>query len=128
MTESNQTDEDDGGQKMPVPKRPVLTLDVALYEHMLADSDLTDGQKQEFLQELWSIIVAFVDLGFGVHPLQQARREHRGHVHGCGQNREMDDLSAVIAADVLSSTDTEQSRTARSGEAQTAFTGAKEES
>ncbi|MBB4305130.1 hypothetical protein GGD81_004198 [Rhodobium orientis] len=58
--------------------RPVLALDVALYEHMLADSDLTEDQKREFLETLWSIIVGFVDLGFGIDPVGLA----------CGQNPE----------------------------------------
>lgn len=53
-------------------KRPVVTLDVSLFEEYLADSDLTDDQKHEFLTVLWSIIVGFVDLGFGIHPVQQA--------------------------------------------------------
>ena len=51
--------------------RPSLTIDYDLYQHYLDDSDLTDEQKREFLDVLWSIIVSFVDLGFGVHPLQQ---------------------------------------------------------
>ena len=49
-------------------KRPVITLDVSLFEEYLADSDL----KHEFMKVLWSIIVGFVDLGFGIHPVQQA--------------------------------------------------------
>lgn len=49
-----------------------LTIDYALYERYLDDCDLTDGQKREFLDNLWNFIVCFVDLGFGVHPLQQA--------------------------------------------------------
>ncbi len=47
-----------------------LTIDYALYEHHLENSDLTEDQKREFLDTLWNIIVNFVDLGFGVHPLQ----------------------------------------------------------
>lgn len=53
-------------------KPPVLTLDVSLYEDYLENSDLTDEQKREFLQALWIIMVGFVDLGFGIHPVQQA--------------------------------------------------------
>lgn len=49
-----------------------LTIDYALYERYLDDCDLTDEQKREFLDNLWNFIVCFVDLGFGVHPLQQA--------------------------------------------------------
>jgi hypothetical protein len=52
--------------------RPVLTLDVALYEQYLAEGGLSEEQKREFLEALWTIIVGFVDLGFGIHPLQLA--------------------------------------------------------
>lgn len=58
-----------------IAKRPVITLDVSLFEEYLADSSLTDDQKREFLEVLWSIIVGFVDLGFGIHPVQQALPE-----------------------------------------------------
>lgn len=49
-----------------------LTIDWDLYAEHLAESDLTDDQKREFIETLWAIVVAFVDLGFGVHPIQQA--------------------------------------------------------
>ena len=50
------------------PRRPTLTLDVALYEGYLADRDLDAAQKRALLEALWSIIVGFVDLGFAVEP------------------------------------------------------------
>lgn len=56
--------------------RPVVTFDVSRYEHFLEDQGLNAEQKRAMLEALWSIIVSFVDLGFGVHPVQQA----------CGQN------------------------------------------
>ena len=59
-------------------KSPALTIDYALYEQYLDDSDLSEAQKREFIETLWNIIVSFVDLGFGVHPLQQAATD------GCG--------------------------------------------
>jgi hypothetical protein len=74
--------------------KPALTIDYALYEKYLEDSDLTDEQKQEFLDTLWSIIVGFVDLGFCVHPLQQAAP------NVCGQEI---DLSGFMASNVVSS-------------------------
>lgn len=49
-----------------------LTIDYQLYEQYLEDSGLSDEQKKEFLNTLWQLVVGFVDLGFGVHPLQQA--------------------------------------------------------
>jgi hypothetical protein len=54
-----------------VSARPVLAVDVAKYQAYLDDSGLTDQQKQEFLQALWSVVVTFVELGFEVHPLQE---------------------------------------------------------
>ena len=55
--------------------RPVITLDVALYESYLADSSMTADEKHAYLEALWSIIVSCVSLGFGVHPLQQVEDE-----------------------------------------------------
>lgn len=60
--------------------RPVVTFDVSRYEHFLEDQGLSAEQKRAMLEALWSIIVSFVDLGFGVHPVQQA----------CGQNGDKD--------------------------------------
>ncbi len=51
---------------------PVVRLDVALYERYLSDGGMTDDQKREFLEALWSIVVGFVDLGFGIDPIRQA--------------------------------------------------------
>lgn len=56
--------------------RPIVTVDVEMYQAWLDGSDLSLAQKEEFLQALWSIVVTFVELGFGVHPLQGV----------CGQN------------------------------------------
>lgn len=56
----------------PDHKRPALFIDWDLYGQYLEDSDMSDDQKREFLETLWSIMVSFVDLGFGLHPTQQA--------------------------------------------------------
>jgi len=50
---------------------PTLTIDWELYGKYLDESDLSDAEKRKFLETLWSIVVSFVDLGFGVHPVQQ---------------------------------------------------------
>jgi hypothetical protein len=52
-------------------RRPALTLDVARYEAMLADPALSEAERTAFVETLWEIVVAFVDLGFDIHPLQQ---------------------------------------------------------
>ena len=51
------------------PESKALYLDIEKYEHFLEGMD--EAQKREFLETLWAIIVNFVDLGFGVHPMQQ---------------------------------------------------------
>lgn len=73
--------------------RPVLTVDVKKYEALLDDPDLSDAQKEEFLRALWSVVVTFVELGFGVHPLQEV----------CGQDSGMAFLSAKEAFDQVKS-------------------------
>ena len=59
--------------------KPTITLDVDLYQQMLDDTNLTDAEKREFLETLWHIIVEFVQLGWGVHPLQR-QRENSGEL------------------------------------------------
>lgn len=45
-------------------------FDPADYLEDLHELDLTETQKIEFLQTLWHIMAAFVDLGWGVNSLQ----------------------------------------------------------
>lgn len=59
------------GGSFDAAARPIITIDAAKYQEYLDDSGLSDEQKEEFLQTLWTIIVSFVELGFGVHPLQE---------------------------------------------------------
>ena len=51
---------------------PTLSVDWEAYGAMLDASDVPEGQKRELIETLWSIVTSFVDLGFGVHPVQQA--------------------------------------------------------
>jgi hypothetical protein len=46
--------------------------DLREYLAFLDDTNLTEAQKIEQLQTLWSIMSAFVDLAFGTDPVQQA--------------------------------------------------------
>jgi len=45
---------------------PTLSIDWELYAELLSESDLTDEEKREFIETLWSLVVSFVDLGFGI--------------------------------------------------------------
>ena len=71
--------------------RPALTIDVARYQEYLDGSDLTPEQKEEFLQAVWSIVVTFVELGYGVHPLQEA----------CGKEYEIEVLGPAESPDAV---------------------------
>jgi len=71
--------------------RPVITVDVPLYEQYLAESDLTEEEKHEFLQTSWKFICEFVMLGYGVHPLQQVENG-RGCSSGGGSLLTLDML------------------------------------
>ncbi|MEM9764152.1 MAG: hypothetical protein AAF968_16865, partial [Pseudomonadota bacterium] len=68
----DQTIGSDGADQAAHPSPRTLEVDVERYQHLLDDPALTDAQKQEIIEALWSIIISFVDLGFGVHPAQQA--------------------------------------------------------
>lgn len=53
----------DAGQPRPIG---LLTFDAAEYLQYLEDMPLTEAQKVEFLQTLWTIMAAFVNYGWGV--------------------------------------------------------------
>ena len=79
-----------GGQTPhSIPAKPALLVDVERYQAYLDGADMTEAQKAEFLQSLWMIVVSFVELGFGVHPLQDA----------CGKDPEIGSDSAKDAFD-----------------------------
>lgn len=76
---------------------PSLTIDWELYGKYLEESDLSDAEKREFLETLLAIVVSAVDLGFGVHPVQQAA----GNI--CEQQAEIGKFIAVQSASMLKS-------------------------
>lgn len=53
------------------PMPPALELDPGEYMGYLEDCDLTEAQKVDFLQTLWSIMAAFVELGFTTNICEQ---------------------------------------------------------
>jgi hypothetical protein len=73
--------------------KPYLTVDVERYQAYLDGIEMTNAQKEEFLQSMWQIIVSFVELGFGVHPLQEV----------CGKDEQSTTQSAVDAFDAVHS-------------------------
>lgn len=59
-TENNQTE-----------PRKSLIFDQEYYQAMLDDPAIPEDQKQELMELLWWIAISFVDMGLGIHPLQQ---------------------------------------------------------
>lgn len=53
-------------------QRPALQIDWEFYARFLEETDATEDQKRELIETLWSIVCSFVNLGFGVEPVQQA--------------------------------------------------------
>jgi len=76
---------------------PTLTIDWELYGKYLDESDLSDAEKREFLKTIWAIVVSAVDLGFGMHPVQQAA----GNI--CEQQAEIAKFITEQSASMLTS-------------------------
>ena len=69
--EFNTTGRDDHDGKELLPSRNILAVDVERYQAYLDNQNLTDAQKEELLQALWSIMMFFVQIEYEVHPLQE---------------------------------------------------------
>ena len=48
-----------------------FTIDLKPYQDMIDDDDLTEDQKAELVEALWSFFMVYIDLGYRVHPLQE---------------------------------------------------------
>lgn len=86
--------------------KPTLSVDVERYQHFLDESDLSEAQKAEFIQSLWNIMMSFVELGFGVHPLQEV----------CGKDAGTSTLSTDADSDALSLDHPQDDEDARANE------------
>lgn len=54
----------------------VCFFDIEKYRDDITEFDLTDEQADELLKTLWTIMSAFVDLGFGVDSVQYLLAQH----------------------------------------------------
>lgn len=52
------------------PAMPPPQCDPEKYREHVKDFDLTEEEQTELLKTLWSIMAAFVDMGFGVDSIQ----------------------------------------------------------
>lgn len=51
-------------------------IDVDYYQEIIDDPEVSPARKRELIEIIVTIARNFVDLGFGVHPVQLATREH----------------------------------------------------
>lgn len=69
----------------------ILDTDIERFQAFLDDDDVSDDLKEEIVRSVWTIVIAFIDLGFGVFPLDQT----------CGQFSEMLEQRDLEAQDTL---------------------------
>lgn len=76
----------EGAGSSPATKSPSLKvgLDYERYAAILADQKINEEDKRALIEALWSIITNFVQLGFHVHPVQQATDARKARKN-CGQ-------------------------------------------
>jgi len=56
------------GASAPQPRLEFNAQDYVAY---VDDMDLTQEEAETLLRALWDIMMAFVDMGFGIHPVQE---------------------------------------------------------
>lgn len=54
-----------------------VEIDIEKYDELLNKRDITAEQRNEALQALWAIIIAFVELGFSVSPTEEAIKSRK---------------------------------------------------
>ena len=70
-----------------------LEIDLERYQGYLDDPALCSEQKTKIVEALWSIITTFVELGFGVHPVQLACGKHGTELENAGNSESTGVLS-----------------------------------
>jgi hypothetical protein len=79
--------------KFDATAKRMIKVDVDRYQSYLDGTNLTAGQKEQFLQDMWLVMMSFVELGFEVHPVQEV----------CGKDAESTTQCANGAFDRLQS-------------------------
>ena len=52
-----------------------LTIDVDYHQSIIDDPEVSEARKRELIEIIGAIVLSFIDIGFGVHPVQLARAE-----------------------------------------------------
>ena len=62
--------------QLPISK-PSLSVDVDYYQSIIDDPEVSDERKRELIEIVGAIVMNFIDIGFGVHPVQLARQQQQ---------------------------------------------------
>lgn len=49
-----------------------LEIDVEKYQAMIDHPALSETEKRQFIDALWTVLITFIDLGFDLHPVKVA--------------------------------------------------------
>lgn len=72
-----------------------LSFDPELFIHHLESWEGSDEEKAEYLELVWQIVVQFVDLGFGIHPLSAAMQKSCGQLPQDPSSKDFQALDVV---------------------------------
>ena len=89
----------DDTQKTGDKSFPALTFEADEFIQYVKDHDLSEAEAYEFLATVWVYVVAWVDMGFGIHPIQQAQKARTGAAQNGkshGNNPALDHESALV--------------------------------
>ncbi|MGH1349565.1 MAG: hypothetical protein ACRBBN_01970 [Methyloligellaceae bacterium] len=81
------------------PESPsTLTIDVEHYQTYLDDMDIPDEKKRELVETIYSIVVQFVELGFGITTTDQALEAQKKHpgTQNSPFNLDSDTIKALV--------------------------------
>jgi hypothetical protein len=86
-------------QDPPTTFTPSLELDFEAYAPYLESADISEEDKRQLIEMLWSIVVSFVQLGYGLTPAQQVLGERQSVPSACGQLPKNQDSRPIAASD-----------------------------
>ena len=75
---------------------PALGFDAREFFEFVDETDWSDEEKTEYITLIWNIVCEFVAMGWGVHPIQQAKED-------CGKPPENGSPGPLSAPDVVDS-------------------------
>lgn len=63
-------------QTQPITlNRQSVGIDIDYYQEIIDDPEVSDVRKRELIEIIGAIVINFIDMGFGVHPVQLAQKD-----------------------------------------------------